>query len=118
MTRDMIAHGTELLKKWLQKLNISNVTELSAQERQTYEQWESVLAKELKLDDLRAFLAKQTVTLSRELREAVKNGENRRALTITARLENYEAIVAFIDEPNRSREALIGQLTNLIASEK
>lgn len=107
-----------LLSKYVKdKLGVGDYTQLSGDEKKTYDAWEAILTKELKLDDLRNFLAKQQVTLGKELREAVEKGADRTALKIAARMENYEAIVAFIDEPNRSREVLIAQITNLIDSE-
>ena len=109
-----ISQGIGLLKKWLAKQGIGDYTELSNQEKATYNQWEAILTKELTLDDLKNFLSKQSITLTKELREAVEKGEERRALKIAARLENYEAIVTFIDEPNRSREILVSQLKTLI----
>lgn len=112
--KNRISHGIGLLKKWLAKQGIGNYTELSGDEKRTYDQWEAILTKELTLDDLRNFLAAQIVALSKELREAVEKGEDRRALRIAGRLENYEAIVAFVDEPTRSREALIAQITSLV----
>lgn len=113
--KNRIAHGQALLKRWLEKLGIADYLGLSLAEKATYDQWEAILTRELSLDDLRSFLAKQQVALSKELREAVRKGEDRVALVITARLENYDALIAFIDEPNRSRETLIAQITNLIA---
>lgn len=117
--KNRIAHGIGVLRKYVnEKLGVADYTQLSGDEKKTYDGWEAILTKELKLDDLRNFLAKQSVTLGKELREAVEKGEDRRALKIAARMENYEAIVAFLDEPNRSREVLIAQITNLLNSEK
>jgi len=116
--KNQAAHGLGLLRRYIsEKLGIEDYTKLSGDEKKTYDQWEAVLSKELKLDDLRTFLTKQNVVLAKELRDAVEKDEGRKALRIAARIENYEAIVAFIDEPNRSRENLIAQLTNLINSQ-
>lgn len=117
--KNRIAHGIGLLRKYMsEKLGVGDYTQLSADEKKTYDGWEAILTKELTLDNLRNFLAKQNVTLGKELREAVEKGADRTALKIAARMENYEAIVAFIDEPNRSREVLIAQITNLIGNDQ
>jgi len=114
--KNRIAHGLGLLKTWLEKQEIPDYTQLSEQEKATYDQWHAILTKELSLDDLKAFLAKQAATLSKELREAVVKGDDRLALRLVARLDNYEAIVAMLDEPSRSREVLIGNLESLIST--
>ena len=111
--KNIKATGAGLMRKYLEKLGVSDYTDLSADEKRTYDQWDTVLSRDLTLENLRDFLGKQLVTLSKELREAVGKGEDRLALRIAARLENYEAMAAFIDEPNRTREQLIIQLKNL-----
>lgn len=109
------ARGMGLLRRYMrERLGVEDYTKLRADEKQTYDEWEIVLTKELKLDDLKTFLEKQGVVLARELRDAVEKGEDRKALRIAARIENYEVLTAFIAEPNRSRENLIAQLETLI----
>jgi len=115
-TKNRIAHGIGMLKKWLDTLEIEDYTQLSEQEQATYNQWEQVINKEPNLDELKDFLRKQLVVLSKELREAVEKGEDRRALRISARLDNYEAIVEVLDEPERSREVIIANIKNLITN--
>jgi len=114
--KNRIAHGIGLLKQWLANLEIKDYTELSEQEQQTYNEWEKVITKELTLDDLKSFLQKQQVALSKQLREAVVEGEERKALRIAARLDNYEAIVEMLAEPERSRETIIANITSLITT--
>lgn len=115
--KNQIATGMGLLRRWLGQLGIEDYTGLKSHEKKTYDQWESVLTKELQLEDLRNFLQKQIPALAKELREAVQAGEDKNALFLSARIENYEAIVAFIDEPDRSRETLIAHITNLLSNE-
>lgn len=108
-----IATGLGLLRRYREKQGVAELTELTAEERATYEQWEAILTKELTLDNLRDFLVKQQHTLSKELREAVEGGNERKALRIVARLDNYETLATFIEEPAKNREQLIKQLTSL-----
>lgn len=114
--RNRVAHGLGLLKQWLEKQGIEDYTQLSEQEKQTYNEWEAILTREASLDDLKAFLQKQVALLSKELRDAVEKGEDRRALRLVARLDNYEAIVDMLDAPHKAREVLIAQITSLIAT--
>lgn len=114
--KNRIAHGLGLLSKWLEKLSVQDTTQLTDQEKATYDQWYALMTKELSLDDLKTFLQKQVKQLSKELRDAVEKGEDRRALRLVARLDNYEAIVAMLDEPDKAREVLIAQITSLISN--
>lgn len=114
--KNRIAHGLGLLAKWLEKAKVEDYTQLTDQEKATYDQWHELLTRELNLDDLKTFLQRQITTLSKDLREAVEKGEDRRALRLVARLDNYEAIVDMLNEPNRAREVLIGQITSLIST--
>lgn len=112
--KNRIAHGIGLLKGWLDKQGIDDYTQLSEQEKATYDAWEAILTKELNLTTLKDFLVKQVLVLGKELRDAVEKGEDRRALRLVARIDNYEAIVAMLNEPDKSREVLIAQITSLI----
>lgn len=99
-----------LLKKYLEKLGLADYSELSPQERATYEEWERILSHEVRIDDVAKFLESHVGRLNKELREAVTNGEDRDALKITARIENYETIIMFIKEPLERRKSLEQQL--------
>lgn len=101
-----------LLAKYLEKLGLQDYSELSTVERQTYEEWERILSHEVRIEDVATFLEKQVARLHRELREATKEGEDRQALFKTARIENYEAIIAIIKEPNERRKELERELLN------
>lgn len=79
-------------------------------ETKTYSRWMDILNKEVSLDDLAAFLEREIRTLSTALKDAVKQNKDRDALLITARLETYEALVAFIRSPDKARDALIAEL--------
>lgn len=112
-----IAHGLGLLKRYIKEvLYGEDYTTLSVEEKKTYDGWEAVLTKEVKLPDLRNFVAAQMPLLGKELREAVEKGEERRALKTAARLQNFEALLAYVDEPDRSRENLINHISNLLES--
>ena len=103
----------DLLAKYLNKLGLSDYRELSQVERATYEEWERVLSKEVRIDDVSKFIKGQVDMLQKELMQAVKEGEDRDALQITAKIENYEAIVSFIDEPEQRRKALFQEIESL-----
>ena len=97
-----------------EKLNVDGYSDLTEDEKRTHDEWNAILTKEADIPHLVAFLQKQILVLGRDLREAVTKGNDRNALYITARVENYEAIVAILTEPDRNREALIARITNLL----
>ena len=113
--KNKIASGINLLNRYMhEKLNVGGYTELTEDEKRTHDQWNAILTKEANTQDLVAFLHKQIAALGKDLREAVQSGAERKAIYIAARVENYEAIVAVLTEPERNRDALIAQITNLL----
>jgi dihydroorotate dehydrogenase len=95
-----------LIKKFLDKQGIEDVTKLTPEEKSTYAEWEKILDGQTKITDVADWLEKNIKSMNVQLREAVKQGEDRVALLLTARLENYEAIAMMIREPDRKREDL------------
>jgi hypothetical protein len=112
--KDKKAAGLGLLRKWLDKIGVEDYTQLSEQERVTYNEWEKTLTAEFNADKLATFLKREVQKLNKELREAVIKGEERQAILITGRLDNYEAILATVQSPDKAREALVAQISNLI----
>lgn len=113
--KNRIASGISLLNRYMhEKLNVGGYSNLTDDEKRTHDEWNAILTKEPNVQDLVAFLHKQVMVLGKDLRAAVQGGDERKALYIAARVENYEAIVAILTEPDRNREALIAQITNLL----
>lgn len=103
-----------LLKKYLDKLGLTDYSELTEVEKSTYKEWEDVLSVEVKIENVATFLERQVQRLQKELIEATKEGEDRRALLLAARIENYETIIIFIKEPQERRKSLERELLNNI----
>jgi len=112
------AKAQGLIKQWLTKLKIGGIDELTDEERQSYDEWNKLLSEDLTLEKLGEQLKAESENLSTELREATVKGDNRKAVFISARLENYAKIIAYIEEPERERQALIEHITSLIDNTK
>lgn len=95
-----------LLVRLLKKLGVEDYSDLTDIEKATYKQWEEILAKDVKIEDVSKFLDTQIKRLNRELREAVKEGDDRLALNISAKIDNFETIVLFIREPLEAKKRL------------
>lgn len=101
---------TDILKKYLEKLGLKDYSELTTAEKEVYKQWEEVLARDVRIEDVAEFLERQVKQLSRDLREAIKEGEDRQAILLTAKIENYETIILFIREPTEAKKRLEKEL--------
>lgn len=105
-----------ILQKYLKKAGVGDFTELDPEERATYDAWRETLEAEVTVENLTTFIQAQIANLSQELREAVKEGHDRKALLITARLENYNDLMGLITAPDRNRETLAAFIENLIST--
>lgn len=103
-----------ILQKYLKKVGVADFTELDPEERATYDTWRETLEAEVTVDTLTTFIKAQLANLSRELQEAVREGHDRKALLITARLQNYNDLMEVITAPDRNRESLAIFIDNLI----
>lgn len=103
-----------LIKRYFNRLKVDDFTQLTEEERATYDEWQEILTAEPSVEILSKFITSQVHNLESELRAAVRDGEQRKALFITARLENYNDLQAVIDAPERSREALAAHISNLL----
>ncbi len=101
-----------ILNKFLKKVGVEDFSELTEMEKATYQEWEKILSQDVKINDVAKFLEAQINRLNKELRAAVTEAKDREALRITAKIENYEAIIIFIKEPLERRKALEEQLLN------
>jgi N-acetylglucosamine kinase-like BadF-type ATPase len=96
----------DILRKYLEKQGIEDVTKLTPEEKETFKQWEEAFSHDLRAENVATYLGSQIGQLNKQLREAVKRGEDRAALMITARVENYEALQAMLQEPKRRRDEI------------
>lgn len=103
-----------ILQKWLTKVGVKDYSGLTDLEKETYKQWEKILNKEVRIDDVAKFMQSKVNQLNKDLREALLEGDDRLALFISAKIDNYETLILFIKEPlarkaNLERE-LLGKL--------
>jgi len=100
------------INTFLQKLGIKGYDELSPQERQTYDQYQQLMEREVTLDDLK----KMIPTLISMLDEQLLNPENSKEtdLFLKARIKNLRDLNAFITLPERNRKALQATFESLL----
>lgn len=111
---DIIKRLNTAISRYLTKQGIDDFTQLDADEKATYDQWYEVLNADVTLEDVEKFIDSQLVKLANELREAVKNGHDRNAVLLTARLDNYTDLKAIIAAPDKNRGALEAHINNLL----
>lgn len=106
-----------LINQYLEKLGIQDFTQLDDDERKVYDQWYEVLNSDVTLADVEKFIDAQLKTLGKELQQAVKDGHDRKAVLITARLDNYQDLKSVIAAPDNNRDALATHIKNLLNHE-
>lgn len=99
-----------LLLGFLKKIGVQDFSELREEEKNTYREWEKILSHEVRIEDVAKFLERQVKHLNGQLHDAIKEDEDRLALILTAKIENYEAIMVIINEPMERRKSLEQQL--------
>lgn len=109
-TKNNEAKGIGLLQNWINKLG--GREQLDAEEKATYDEYYEVLTRELTIQDIIEFLKNEIYNLHNALRRAVEAGEERKALYISARIENYQTWVDYMEAPEREKEALIEHITS------
>lgn len=106
-----------LIQKYFTKQGVNDFTELSPEERATYDTWRETLEAQVTVETLAKFITAQTANLNTELQKAVREGDDRKALLVTARLENYSDLHSVITAPDRNRETLAVYINNLLNHE-
>lgn len=102
-----------LLEKLLKKAGVKDYRELTTQEKATYDNWSKVLSKEVNIDDIEEFIGNEVKKLYKELKEKTKKDKGREALYLTARIDNYEAILSIIKTPKAQKEAIKERIKKL-----
>ena len=100
---------TEILEKLSKQYGKKIVWEdLDADEKRTFQQWESVLNKAVTVEDIRNFIASQIDQIEREWVNA--DNSDKKDAVLKARLTNYKMLLAFIAGPERAREYLESEI--------
>ena len=102
----------KLIHKLLKKRGIETLDQLTQEERQTFNTWQSVLSKEkLSTDDLKEFCNSQIAVIEgrwRDMSGEAKKGELIPYHTV------YKMLLEVMDSPQKAREALEKQLEQLL----
>lgn len=102
-----------LIYKIFQKRGIDSVNDLSPEEQQTIEQWESVLSKEnLSISDLKTFFLTQLEIIEGKWKNL--DIENSKKAELIPYHTVYKTLISVIDSPKIARESLEKQLNELI----
>jgi hypothetical protein len=102
-----------LLSKILKSRNITKIDELSREERATFDNWESVLAKrELTLEDLKQFIAARIDNIEMKWRDMNLDASKKAELVPYHTV--YKMISQAISAPEAERAALEKVLVQMI----
>lgn len=97
----------DILREYLTKCGVKEVSELTELERHDFEEWQQALSAKTSIQDIISFIKSEIDILNKQLREAVKSDESRVALLVTARIENYEALLLVAEAPEKQKQHII-----------
>jgi len=102
-----------LIDKLFKKRGIESVKDLSPDEKQTFEQWDSILSKdEITIPDIRQFCESQIAFIESKWKNmGIKNEEKSEMIPYHT---VYKMIVSVIDATKVERGALEAQLNKLL----
>lgn len=104
-----------LIREWLEKLNIKDASkELSAEEQVTLNNWRRILSAEgdITVDKIKEFCEIQLVTIETQFRDPGKSDREKANLTLVHSV--YSTMKALIVSPRAEREALEKYLSTLV----
>jgi hypothetical protein len=109
----MIFNMHKLLYDLLVKRGIKNISELEAEERRDYENWQAVLSKEeLNLEDIKQFCNTQCDIIKQKWSDY--NIAEAKKAELIPYFTFYNMLLTAIDSPKTGREALEKRLIELI----
>lgn len=106
--------GKGILKKYLKSIGSKDYTDLTPEEQATYKEWIDIFEKEITPNDLERFLKAELKNVTEEMRENVKEGKNREALLNASKLDVYDRIINFVNEPDRQRKSIENHIKGMI----
>ena len=102
----------QLLDKILNRRGIKNISELSGEEKNTFDKWESVLTGEITTEKIREFCIQQRAKMIDEELGNFNNSE-RKDNFIKAIIHVYSKLIKLIDSPEVERKSLERYLDQL-----
>ena len=102
-----------LLSRLLQKRKIKDFTELSEDERETFEGWKKILGKEdLEMKDISKFCVSQIDYIETQFKDLNASTQKRERLVLLHSV--YSALRNLIEGPKAEREQLEEYLTSIL----
>ena len=102
-----------LLAKWLAKIGLKSVDELSSEEKQTYDNWNRILSEgEITVDKIKDFCHAQKKII--ETQYSNPDNTDKKDNILKASLGIYNALLGLLEGPVVEREALEKYLIGLL----
>lgn len=102
-----------LLKKYLEKCFVSEFSELSAEEKSTYLEWQEILTgRQITDEDVQQFFDTELEEIQNKL--VNPNLSQREDIFLKMNLQMIRKIKAFLDSPKREKEMLEQNINKLM----
>ena len=102
-----------LIADYLKKRGIKDITELSADEKATFDKWENTLAEgEMTIEKILGFCKEQKKKI--EAQYVNPDNSDKKDIYLKAALSFYATMIQIIESPKAEREALIKHLESLL----
>jgi len=102
-----------LIEKLLFKRGIKDLKELEPEEKQTFDNWQSILSKEeLSVEDIKQFCSSQIGIIENKWKDY--NTDNAKKSELIPYHTCYKTLLLAIDSPRSARENLENQLLQMI----
>jgi hypothetical protein len=99
------------ISDFLSKFNLK-YEDLNASEKETLQTWlEELASKEITLDDVKKYIREMITGVEMELSECDIN--QKKDIFLKGRLKNYLLLLAFLESPEKAKQALEKQLKNI-----
>ena len=102
-----------IIEKYLEHIGVTP-ERMDSTERAKLEEWQEVFQKEITVKDIKKFIQFQLSSLQKSLIESAKEQDTQKSLYLSARIENYQALLAVISQTDKAKESLTAQLQTLM----
>jgi hypothetical protein len=102
-----------LIQKWLDKIGVKNVSDLSSDEKATYDNWSKILSEgEITVEKIKEFCKSQKKLI--ETQYTNPDNTDKKDNILKASLGIYNALIGLIEGPRSEKESLEKYLEQLI----
>lgn len=88
--------------------------ELTQEEQKTLDLWNEIFSQDVNMEMVAKFLETEIDRMHGIIKKSVLDGKDREALIATSRVQNYEAILQMIRQPEAEKESLKARIQSLI----